>query len=198
MLPNVAHGVDLAFDTPLPESRRHQHPVQIAQHAGAVVFIGQRFGLYPLDFHFALVTRPGVDKRLGNGLVGIAQFNVFTHQTDGNRFARIFEPPQKRLPVVQIGILIVVQVEHVECPLVESFLLHQQRHVVNRFGIDGFDHRRHLYVAELRDFPADLLRQRVLGAAGDDVGLNAIFEQHPDRVLRGLGFQLPRRLQIRH
>ena len=72
-----------------------------------------------------------------------------------------------------------------------------QRHLVDaELLVALLDDRLALDVAEQGDLVLVLGGDRVLGPADQDVRLDADLPQGPDRVLRGLGLQLGRRLQV--
>ena len=73
-----------------------------------------------------------------------------------------------------------------------------QRHRINARSIERGDHRLQAHVAELGDLGALALGQRHFAATQQQVRLDAKRGQFAHRVLRRLGLQLARRLDIGH
>ena len=76
--------------------------------------------------------------------------------------------------------------------------MEDQRELVDVLGVGGVDDRAFLDVAEIRDLALQVVGQRRLAAAHDDVGLDATAAQLGHRVLRRLGLLLARRPDERH
>ena len=74
--------------------------------------------------------------------------------------------------------------------LVEHLVVQHARDLVDRIGVEHFDHGLALHVAEERDLRLFLFRNVAVGAAEQDVGLDTDLAQFLDRVLRRLGLQL--------
>jgi hypothetical protein len=74
--------------------------------------------------------------------------------------------------------------------LVEHLVVQHGRDLVDRIGIERLDHRLGLDVGEQRDLAPLVFRHRAVGAAQQDVGLDADLAQFLDRVLGRLGLQL--------
>ena len=73
-----------------------------------------------------------------------------------------------------------------------------ERDLVDGRDVAALDDRAELDVAEQRDLALDVLGERALGAADEDVGLNSDLHQLANRVLRRLGLDLARRGDVRH
>ena len=73
-----------------------------------------------------------------------------------------------------------------------------ERHFVDRRDVLGRDDRFLVDVAEERDLALDVRIEEAIGAAEQDVGLNADRPQVADAVLRRLGLQLAGRADERH
>ena len=73
-----------------------------------------------------------------------------------------------------------------------------ERHLVDRLHVEGLDHGLLAHVAEQRDLLALRARHLAVGAAQQDVGLDADRAQLLDRMLRRLGLQLARGGDPRH
>ena len=82
----------------------------------------------------------------------------------------------------------------VEALLVEARAGSRRSCGTSRLSID----RAELDVAEERDLALDVVGERALGAADEDVRLDSDLHQLAHRVLRRLGLQLARRRDVRH
>ncbi len=85
-----------------------------------------------------------------------------------------------------------------EHDLVETFGGQDQRHFVDRRDVLGGDDGFLGDVAEQRDLPLDVGVEEPIGAAQEDVGLDADRPQVADAVLGRLGFQLAGGADERH
>ena len=73
-----------------------------------------------------------------------------------------------------------------------------ERQLVDVAGVGGVHDRPFLDVAQVRDLALQVVAQRLVAAADDDVGLDAAAAQLGDRVLRRLGLLFPRGADERH
>ena len=76
--------------------------------------------------------------------------------------------------------------------------MEDQRQLVDVAGVGGVDDRLGVDVAEVGDLHLEVVAQRLLAAADDEVGLDAPAAQLGHRVLRRLGLLLARRSDERH
>ena len=105
---------------------------------------------------------------------------------------------QQVAPVVQVQ-RAGLEVQLADDQFVQPVLDQAQRHFVDRkILVLLLDHRLDRHVAEQGDLRPLVAAQRALGAADEDVGLDADLPQLAHRMLRGLGLQLAGRLQVRH
>ena len=81
---------------------------------------------------------------------------------------------------------------------IEPFSAEHQRHLVDARDVLGGDDRLLVHVAEQRDLPLDVLVEEAVGAAEQDVGLDADRPQVAHAVLRRLGLQLAGGADERH
>ena len=89
-------------------------------------------------------------------------------------------------------------VELLEHDVVERLFFQKERYLVDRFGVQRSDNGARLDVTETGDLSAHFLVQGVLGAANEQVGLQAMREQRFHRMLGRLGLELAGSLQVRH
>ena len=133
-----------------------------------------------------------MDEGFADRLVGIGQFGIFSHQRDLDLVVRILDLLHESLPLLHIGFAVGRKVEFREHHLVQMLIVHTQRHLVDRRHVDRFHHGVGVDVAEERHLAAKPLRQRPFGAEHQDVGLQTVFHQCLDRMLRRLSLQLAR------
>ncbi len=191
MLAGEAHGLDLALDAAVAEARRHQY----ARHAAQLLpGIGRRelLRIHVAQLHLAVIDRPGVHERLADRLVGVGQLGIFAHEGDFQRMLGVLDLLHEAFPRIHVGFLHRRQVEFGEHHLVQMLLVHLQRHLVDRGHVDRLHHGVHVHIAEERHLAPDVLREGMLRAQHEDVGLQAVFEQRLHGVLRGLGLHLAR------
>jgi len=81
---------------------------------------------------------------------------------------------------------------------IETFLRQHGGHLVDRLDVLGRDDRFLVHVAEESDLAFDVGVEQPIGAAQQDVGLDADRSQVAHAVLRGLGFQFAGRANERH
>jgi hypothetical protein len=74
----------------------------------------------------------------------------------------------------------------------------RERDLVDGRHVDALDHRAEVDVAEERDLALHVLGERPLGAADEEVGLDADLHQLAHRVLRRLRLHLAGRRDVRH
>ena len=131
-----------------------------------------------------------MDQRLDQRLVGILQHRVLAHYGDGHLAVRVRQPLGDAAPARQVGRGRVVDAEVVQHLRVQPLPVVVQRHGVDAGAVPRLDHRTRPHVAEQRDLALLALRNRLLAAAQQDVGLDAYGAQLAHAVLRGLGLHL--------
>ena len=93
-------------------------------------------------------------------------------------------------PLQQLRLEGTLQLQPLDHVIVEAGFLEQQRNVVEDVARHGRDHRAPADVAEERDLVDMLIRDGVIGARDDHIGLDADAAQLAHAVLGGLGLQL--------
>jgi hypothetical protein len=76
--------------------------------------------------------------------------------------------------------------------------VHIERNLIDAPGIDTLDNMTRLDVAEQGYLATQFIRQGMLGATDNDIGLDTGLLQHLYGVLCGLGLELLGGTQIRH
>jgi hypothetical protein len=101
------------------------------------------------------------------------------------------------LPGGQVGRLC-PDVELFHHTFVQPLFAQRQRHIVDMFAVHHRDDVLHVHVAEQGDLVLHLLGDLPLGAAEQDVRLDADLAQFHDRMLGRLGLQLASRADVGH
>jgi hypothetical protein len=184
-----ARGADLALRPALAEAARHQDAVHVLEERRGVLAL-EDLRLDPLQVDPDLVGDAAVDQRLLQRLVGVEQAGVLAHDGDRHLAFRVGDAVGDFAPPAKVGLGLARQPEGAEHLAVEAFRMIGQRHVVDRVHVQRLDDGRWLHVAEQRDLAALGFRDRPVGAAQQDVGLDADRAQFLDRVLGRLGLEL--------
>ena len=139
-----------------------------------------------MDVDLAPRVDAGVDQRLGQRLVRFGEVDVLADHRDVDRMLRVHQRVDQRVPDGQVGRRgLDLQLLAHDC--VEALGVQRSRDLVDRIRIERRDHGVRRDVGEERDLAPVAVRQRPVGAAHHDVGLNADLAQLLDRVLGGLG-----------
>ena len=91
-----------------------------------------------------------------------------------------------------------IQPQHLADDVVEALVVEDQRQLVDVAGVGGVDDGPGVDVAQVGDLALEVVAERLLAAAHDEVGLDAAAAQLGHRVLRRLGLLLARRADERH
>ncbi len=161
-----------------------------AFEVGGGVFALEDLALDPFEADLDAVGDAAVDERFDQRFVGVFQAGVFAD--DGDRHFALGRGDGARdvLPAGEIGRGCAVDAERFEHLLVEAFAVIGEGDVVDRGCVEGLDDGLFAHVAEQRDLLALGFRDLAVGAAHQDVGLDADRAQLFHRVLRGLGLEL--------
>ena len=139
-----------------------------------------------------------VDQRFLHALVAVDVVGVLADDGDAHarRAARRRAAPS-RATAARSGSR-VCEAEPLQTRVVEALLVERERDLVDRRHVGALDHRAELDVAEERDLALDVVRQRPLGAADEEVGLDADLHQLAHRMLRRLRLHLAGGRDVRH
>src|SRR6266545_4672825 len=196
LLPRPAGGEDLPLRAAHAEAAGHEDPVHLVE-LGQVALLELR--RVDEDHPDADVRRdPAVRERLVEALVALVQLDVLADDADADlaelRGLHLLDdglPPleaRRAAPdVEQLGELVV-----------EPLAVERERHLVDRGDVERGEHRRGVHVAEERDLVLHLPRDLAVGAAEQDVRLDADLPQLLHRVLRRLRLELSRGGDVRH
>ena len=179
----------------MTEPARDDDPVEMAE-----LTVGEHpldaLGLDPLDLDLGTVMETGVLEALDDRQVGVGQLDVLADEPDLHGLGGGFDLVDDTLPRRQIDVA--VDPQQVADEVVEPLVMEDQRQLVDVAGIGSVDDRVAVHVAHVRDLRLQVVGERLLGPAHDDVGLDAARPQFGDRVLCRLGLLLARRADERH
>jgi hypothetical protein len=147
-------------------------------------------GLDPLDVHAQPVLETAVVERLVQALVRILVPDVLADDVNRDLVGRVLDAVDEVRPRVhsRLGSR---QVQALEEDAVEPFARQHERHLVDARDVLRGDHGFLVHVAEEGDLALDLLIEEAIGAAEQDVGLDADCAQVAHAVLRRLGLEFP-------
>ena len=131
----------------------------------------------------------GVAQRLRHRLVGVLEGHVLAHERDAHGLGGLVGAAGELAPALEVGQRR-LEAEVIEHEVVDALGREHQRHLVDVVDVAGRDHGLGGQRREQGDLLADVLLQRLLGAAQEHVGLDADAPQLVDRVLSGLGLDL--------
>src|ERR1700722_4234719 len=191
-LARIPDGVEHAFDAALAKASGNQDAVKTGKLLFVLPVAGklalQALGFDPGDTQFQIVSQGAVYQSLFQRFVTVFVLNVFAHDSDRNLVARVVAtvyqvPPtrQVRFPGFDMKIF--------QRQLVDTLLRESQRHLVDRSDVLGGNDRPVFKVAKQSNLALDLMGEKAIGPAQQDVRLNSDGEQFLDRVLGRLGLQ---------
>ena len=140
----------------------------------------------------------GVYQCLGQGLVGLAQIDVFANHRDAHVLHGALEARHHGIPLAEIDFGGVVELKLFHHHVVQTLLMVDPRHHVNALGIERRQDCAFRNIGEQRNFSPFGLRQGHRGTAEQHIGLDADGAQLLDRMLGGLGFDLTGRCNVGH
>ena len=180
-----------------PEAAGHEDAVGPGEARGGVAGL-ELLGLHAEDLEFGAVGHRGVGEGLVDALVGVLVADVLADDGDGDgaRGAERAGQPGAVVAQVQRARL---QAQGAEGLRVEPLLREFDGHLVDGVAdVALLDDAPLGDVAEGREFAQVLGLQPALGAADEEVGLDADGAQDADGLLRGLGLELPGGPEVGH
>ena len=192
----VLGGQDLALGAAVAEAAGNEDAVHVADDGlRAVILDG--LGVHADDLHLGVVMGAGVDERFVDRFVGVLQLDVFAGDGDGHLVFRMDDALHETLPILERGRRRVAEADLVHHEAVDLVAAEVERAFVNRVvHIAEGDDVLALDVAEHGDLLPVVLIEVRLGAADDDVRLDADLAELGDRLLGGLGFHLAGGLDV--
>ena len=136
-------------------------------------------------------------ERLVDGEVRVLELHVLADERDLDGLAPAVHAREQLVPLREIR-LGEIETELRADELVEPLPLEHARHLVDVGDVGARDDGARVDIGEERDLVADVVRQLLVRAADDDVGMDTDAAQLVHRVLRRLRLQLAGRLDERH
>ena len=175
--------------SPKPEAAGHENPAGAVQQPFAAVHL-QRLGLDPVDVHLQPVLEAAVRQGFGEALVRVLVAHVLADHVNGHLAFRLADALEEVAPRAHPAFRVVRKLQVLQHDPVEPLRAEHQRHLVDAVDVLGGDDGALVDVAEQGDLAAYVLRQESVGAAQQQVRLDADGAQVADAVLRRLGLQL--------
>ena len=190
VLPGIAGRANHALDAPVAEAAGHDDAVAAGQPCGDVL-IGELFGVDPVDVHVDAALVAAVEEALRHGEIGVVQGDVFANQRNAHRALGGENALDHLGPLSQVG-LGQIQPQTAAHGVVEPLFVEHQGHAVERGRGEVLNDAGLVDVAEQGNLVDDILRRAEVGAADNDVRLDADGSQLLDRVLGGLALEFVR------
>ena len=197
VLARILNRADLSLNAAIAKAARYKNALAADEELVEIcIRILQFLRIDPCDLHLRIVLDAAVIERLRHRHIGIGQRNVLAD--DGNFYllCGMVDLKDHLPPCLHVG-GVKIHRHFFEDNSVEAFLLHHQRHLVDRRGRAVLDDRIGVNIAEERNFLLHLARDRLLRSADENVGLDPDGAQLLDAVLGRLRLELPRRRDIR-
>ena len=173
---------DLAFGAALAEAAGHQDAVDVFEERRGV-FVFEHLALDPVEIDLDLVGDAAVAQRLDQRLVGVLHAGVLANDGDGDRAFGVAHALIDDVPTLQRRGNPGLDAERRQHLVVEAGGVIRLRHRVDVVDVARFDHGALAHVAEQRKLGALAGGDRPVGAAQQDVGLDADRAQFLDRML---------------
>ena len=194
VLTGVADGADFPFDSPVSEAARDQDAVCAAQKRGGI-FVGHCLRIHPADVDDAAAGDAAVLQGLHDADVGVVKLDVFAHQSYGHLGDRMAQSVYHGFPSGKIW-LWTGKSQAFAGGLGEPLPFHGKGRFVEVFHVQILEHMGGGNVAEEGDLVLQLLAERLLTAAYDDVRAQPQSLQFPDGGLGRLRLQLAGGLDV--
>ena len=128
---------------------------------------------------------------LAQAFVGVQQAGILADHGDGDLAFRVVDGLHHPFPAAHVRLAVEGQVEVPQHFAVQPLGVVVQGHFVDRAAVQRRNYAFRPHVAEQRDLLALILGYRPVAAAQQNLRLDADTQQFLDRMLRGLGLQLP-------
>ena len=174
---------NLAFDTTGAEAARNDHSIKIGEAASGQQAL-DLFGLNPVDLHLGAMLEASVTKALRHRKIGILQIDVLANETDLHRGLRRFYVGDNFLPRTHVERS--VDLQYFADHNIKTFVVQDQRQLVNVAGVGRIHHGTLVYVAQVADLALQVQAQGLFAAAHDHVGLDTAAAQFSNAVLSWL------------
>ena len=161
-----ADAGDLAFAAALPEPARHKNAMHRLEPRRYIRFFALEYlGVDPADIDLDPVRQPAMDQRLVERLVGILQADILADHTDGHLAFGVEIAVGHIVPARKVRRRRIGDPETAQDFAVEPLMVVLQRHRIDRRCVKRGDDRFLAHIAEIGDFLALALGDRMLAAA---------------------------------
>ena len=192
----VGDGAEHPQQAAPPETARDEDGVGAGQARGGVAGL-ERLGFHAQDLELGAVGQGGVGEGLVDALVSVLVADVLAHDGDGDGARGAERAGQPGAVVAQIQ-RPRLQAQGAEGLHVKPLLREFDGHLVDGVAdVELLDDAAPGDVAEGGELAQVLGLQAALGAADQEVGLDADVAQDADGLLRGLGLELLGGLEVR-
>jgi len=124
--------------------------------------------------------------------IGIGQIHVFSHDRNANFLSGMGHLLHHILPGFQMGPA-GPDIQEIHNFLIHALLMVDERHFIDAPHILGREDGRHLDIAEERNFPLDIVGEKIFRPAQQNIRLNTDLPEGLDAVLRRFLSSLHRR-----
>ena len=167
----IADRFDLAVDPAVAEPTGDEDAAYIGEDL-ICVFRSYFFRIHPFDVYRCVGIDPTVFQRFHDTDIGIVELDVFPYKGDRHFLCRMFQLVYHFCPVFQVRFR-AVQTEALADDLRQALLFHGKGSLVKVFHIQVLEHMACGKVAEQGNLVLHVRGQRILGAAYDDIRLDA-------------------------
>src|SRR5499427_3665363 len=180
--------LDLSLGAALTESARNENAVDVLEERRRV-FVLEHFGLDPVEIDLHLVGDAAVRQRLDQRFVGILHAGVFADNGNRDVTLGVTDALVDEAPTIEIGGL-----TRFDSESGQNFCIQSLSRIGLRYGVDVVDvaslnHRAFANITEQRELAPLAFRDRPVGAAQENIRLDADRAQFLHRVLGGLGLE---------
>ncbi len=195
-LAREARRLDLAFGAALAEAAGNQDAVHRLEMLHRVALL-EDLAVEPVELDPDVIGDAAMAQRLGQRFVAVEEMRVLADDGDGDLAFGAADAGDDLLPAPEIG-LGLGDAEMAADLAVEALQVIGVRHVIDGVDVERGNDAAVADIAEERDLLALAFRDRPVGAAEQDVRLDAEAEQLLHRMLRRLGLQLAGRRDVGH
>ena len=196
VFPGVLHCLNLAVDTPVSKTSRHQNGIEVFEQrrpARLNILCIDVFNLY-----LGQGLQAGMVQGFVEGFIGVRQIHVLAHHPYGDRTLGLAELPFNHVvPFTQIGSR-AVEPKLLQYVIVEAIVVEVARNLINRVGVQKRNNRSELNVSEQRNLAPRPLVDIDRAATQQHFRLQADRAQLLDRMLGGLCFDFTCRGDVRN
>ncbi len=173
---------DLALGAALAEAAGHQDAVDMLEKRRGILVL-EHFALDPVEIDLHLVGDAAMRQRLDQRFIGVLHAGIFADDGDGDVAFGIAHPLVDDVPALQRRRNFWGDAERRQHLVVEAGGVVGLGHGVDVVDVAGFDHGAFAHIAEQPELAPLFLGDRPVGAAQQDIRLDADRSQFLDRML---------------